>query len=77
MTEVLQSHPEGEKGQSSVVRRPGMRLRGIISQEGWIVLQSQTWTLSCAAARELLQGEVIGVLESMRFEIHRDLRKMH
>lgn len=38
------------------------------------VLQNQTWTC-CAAARELLQGELIGVLESMEFEIHRDLRK--
>lgn len=34
MTEALQSQPEGEKGQSSAVRRPGMRLRGVISQEG-------------------------------------------
>lgn len=34
LTEALQSQPEGEKGQSSAVRRPGMRLWGVISQEG-------------------------------------------
>lgn len=39
------------------------------------VLQNRTWTPSCAAAREPLQGELIGVLEPMEFEIHRDLRK--